>query len=365
MKSSLLFPLIAIAAVCSARAAEYPKPTESPASHFQGTCESDPDGRKFAERACYTTYYPGDVGFGARYRPPTCDKKHKVSEKQKEMLAKAYARAPDYVRAKLCRLTQLFVTRPTSGGPSGWGFWEGPDRPPGKGVYLAIADRDLTSNKSVVDVENETVQRLLGVSDRSRRSRQSLLRLKSAEPSEPELAVLGEIAHELGHVLLADTNGDGVYANHPRRQVSGPPKSACFQDAFLNSSWEPDSFRKDMRRWVNFGEQYQNKAENADAAFDLTRLKAAVRRGKLDAANDAISGVLGSEEFVSALARSNADEDFVETFKYKVLADAAPKLTIELRLRGRDINTLRLLDSGAVAKKVSCLRDLGLLSGTP
>ena len=64
----------------------------------------------------------------------------------------------------------------------------------------------------------------------------------------------------------------------------------------------------------------------------------------------------------AAAARSNAEEDFVETYKYKVLADAAPKLTIELRLRGRDINTLGLLDSGAVAKKVSCLRDLGLLS---
>jgi hypothetical protein len=365
MKSSVLFSLIIITATCSAKAAEAPKPTEPPVSHFQGTCEGDPDGRKFAEKACYTNYYPGDAGFGDRYRPPTCDKKHRVSEKQKEMLAKAYARAPDYVRAKLCRLTQLFVTKPTPGGPSGWGFWEGSDRPPGKGVYLAIADRDLTSKKSVADVENETVQRLLGISDRGRRSRQRLLRLRSAEPSEPELTVLGELAHELGHVLLADANADGVYANHPRRQVSGPPKSTCFQDAFLNASWEPDSFRKDMRRWVAFGEQYQNKAKNPDAAFDLRRLKLAVRRGKLDAANDAIGGVLRSEEFVSTLARSNADEDFVETYKYKVLADAAPKLTIGIRLGGRDINTLRLLDSGALAKKVSCLRDLGLLSGTP
>jgi hypothetical protein len=365
MKSSVLFPLIVIAAACSAKAAEYPKPTGSPDSHFQGTCESDPDGKKFAERACYTNYFPGDVGFGRRYRPPTCDKNHKVSEKQKEMLAKAYARAPDYVRGKLCRLTQLFVTRPTPGGPFGWGFWEGRDRPPGKGVYVAIADRDLAGNKSVVDVENDTVQRLLGVSDRGRRSRQRLLRLKSDGPSDPELAVLGELAHELGHVLLADTNADGVYLNHPRRQVSGPPKSTCFQQAFLNASWEPDSFRKDMRRWVSFGEQYQNKAKNADAAFDLRRLRAAVRRGNIDAANDAIGGVLGSEEFVSALARSNADEDFVETYKYKVLADADPKLTIGIDLRGRNINTLRLLDSGALAKKVSCLRDLGLLSGTP
>ena len=365
MKSSVLFPLIVIAATCSAKAAEKPKLDQPPASHFQGTCESDPDGKKFAERACYTSYFPGDAGFGRRYHPPACDKKQKVSEKQKEMLAKAYARAPDYVRAKLCRLTQLFVTRPTPGGPFGWGFWEGPDRPPGKGVYLAIADRDLTSNKSVAESENETVRRLLGMSDRGRRSRESLVRLRSDEPSDPELTVLGQMAHELGHVLLADTNADGVYANHPRRQVSGPPKSTCFQDAFLNASWEPNSFRKDMRRWIAFGEQYQNRAKNSDAAFDLRRLKAAVRRGNVDRANDAITGVLGSEEFVSPLARSNADEDFVETYKYKVLADAAPKLNVWLRVRGRDISTLRMLDSGALGKKVSCLRDLDLLSGTP
>jgi hypothetical protein len=364
MKSSVLFPLIVIAAVGSAKAAETPKLNEPPVSHFQGKCESDPDGKKFAEKACYTEYYPGDARTGARYRPPTCAKKQ-VSEQQREMLAKAYARAPEYVRAKLCRLTQLFVTPPTSGGPFGWGFWEGPDRPPGKGVYLAIADRDLTSKKPVVDVENETMRRLLAIPDRGGRSKQSLVQLTSTGPSDPELTVLGEIAHELGHLLLADSDGDGVYRDHPRRRVSGPPKSMCFQEAFLNASWYPDSYRKDMRRWVDFGQQYGNKAKNSEAAIDLRALRTAVRRGNLDAANNAIDGVLGSDEFVTLLAGSNVVEDVAETFKYKVLADAAPRLTIGIQLRGRDINTLKLLDSGKLDRKVACLRDLGMLSGTP
>ena len=34
------------------------------------------------------------------------------------------------------------------------------------------------------------------------------------------------ISHELGHVLVADTNTDGFDSNHPRREVSGPPRRA-------------------------------------------------------------------------------------------------------------------------------------------
>src|SRR5437868_9026962 len=78
MKSSALIPFVVVVAAYSAQAAEssYQKdPTEPPVSHFQGSCESDPDGTKFAEKACYTTYYPGKQGFEKGYRPPVCNKK--------------------------------------------------------------------------------------------------------------------------------------------------------------------------------------------------------------------------------------------------------------------------------------------------
>lgn len=339
------------------------KSTDKLVSHFQGTCESDPEGTKFAAKACYTDYYPGPAG--QAYQPPACDKGETLTDAQRQMLAKVYKRAPDYVRARLCRLTQFFVTKSTSGEPWGWGFWEGPDYPPGKGVYIATSDQELTGGESVADAENDIVDQLLETPDHAADSEPGLLRLKAAGPPDPELTVLGKIAHELGHVLLSDTNADGTDARHPRRSLVGPPQSDCFETAFLGSSWDATQFHQHMRRWVAFGEQNGNRQVNPEGAFSLGRLREAVQSGKIDVANDAIGGVLRSGEFVSFAAAVAPEEDFVETYKYKVLADARPKQTVGIELSGRNINMLGLLDAGKLAKKVACLRELGLLSGTP
>jgi hypothetical protein len=366
MKSSALIPLAVLVVAYSAQSAESPDPAGPPVSHFQGSCESDPEGTKFASKACYTIYDPGQAGFGASYRPPICDKSHAVTAYQKEVLAKAYSRAPDYVKAKLCRLTQLFVRSHV--GPWGsWGFWEGPDRPPGKGVYIAISARELrrASEKSVAEAENEITGELLGLSDRGRHHRPRLARLRTVAPPDPPLTVLAALAHELGHVLLADSNTDGTNARHPRRKVSGPPQSACFETAFLGLSWDAERFHRHMRRWVDFGKQYHNRPVNPHLEFNLNRLRAAVREGKVGAANDAIRDVYRSAEFLSFNAAVNPWEDVVDVYKYKVLADTMPNLTIEFHLRGKEINVLDYLKSVVPAKKVECLRDLGFLTGQP
>src|SRR3954462_15342792 len=102
MRATALIPLIFLTITYPAKAgpASYPQyPTTPPETHFQGTCDSDPDGTKFAEKACYTTFYhPGRSGFAPRYRPPTCDKSTPLTQAQKDILAKAYSRAPDYMK---------------------------------------------------------------------------------------------------------------------------------------------------------------------------------------------------------------------------------------------------------------------------
>jgi hypothetical protein len=367
MKSIALIPLAFLTMTHSAlAAAELPyqnRPTEPPVSHFKGTCDSDPDGTKFAEKACYTTYYPGNYlkPKSSAYRPPVCGKKP-VTKDQKEVLAKIYSRAPDYLQAKLCRLTQLFVTKPYPWGPVGWGFWEGPDHSPGTGVYLAVSARELDGKKSVADAENETADQLLGVAGRGLRRGPQLARLRADDASDPVLTILAEVAHEMGHVLLADANMDGTDRLHPRREVSGPPRSGCFEDAFLGKSWSADSFHQHMRRWVDFGKQYGNRQANPNVQFDLERLRSAVRKNTADVANLAIKNVYDSKEFVSFAASINPMEDVAETYKYKVLADATPNQKIRLRLDGRDVNVFDLLDSGILAMKVQCLRDFGFLS---
>jgi hypothetical protein len=371
MRVTVLIPLVFLTITYSAKAgaAPYPEqPTTPPGTHFQGACVSDPDGTKFAEKACHTTFSfrQGGPDFAPRYRPPSCDKSRPVAQAEKDILAKAYSRAPDYMKSKLCRLTQLFVTEPRSRGPMGWGFWEGPDRLPGsKSVYVAISDRDLTSKKSLVDVENQTIRDLLRYSDGDSSKASGLVQLKAGAALDPELAVLAELAHELGHALVADANMDGIKRYHPRRRVSGPPRTACFEDAFIHASWDEERFNRNLQRFVDFGNQYHNRAKNPDLKFSLERLKHDVGRGKFEATNRVIRDVYFSKEFVSFAASINALEDVVETYKYKVLADAMANQKVGFDLGGRDINVFALLDSGVLQKKVQCLGDIGFLSGQP
>ncbi|HEX7587605.1 MAG TPA: hypothetical protein VF478_04755 [Anaerolineae bacterium] len=366
MKSSAMIPLVVLLVAHSAQAAEMSDPTDPPVSHFQGSCDGDPDGTKFAKRACYTSFDPNRAAFGPAYRPPTCAKKE-VSELQRDLLAKAYSRAPDYVKAKLCRLTKVFVAQSTRRPWGSWGLWEGPDRRPGTGVYVAISERELgpESKKSLAEAENEIVDGLLGGAVGGHKYRSRLERLQTSDDPDRELTVLAALAHELGHALLADSNADGTDRRHPRRRFSGPPKSACFEDAFLGSSWEVEKFHEHMHRWVEFGNQYENRARNPEFRFSLKQLRAAAHQGKFDAANSLIEKVYRGTEFVSFNALINPLEDFSDTYKYQVLADAKRTQPIIIRLRDNEINVLDFLKSEIIAKKVGCLRDLGFLTSQP
>ena len=80
----------------------------------------------------------------------------------------------------------------------------------------------------------------------------------------------------------------GLTQNHPRREVSGPPQSKCFADAFLGASWDAERFRKSMRRWVDFGMQYGNRQKNPEVRYSLNRLRTLVGQGKFEDVNAAL-----------------------------------------------------------------------------
>jgi hypothetical protein len=147
--------------------------------------------------------------------------------------------------------------------------------------------------------------------------------------------------------------------------VSGPPQNACFESAFIQTSWDEKLFNKRLQRWVDFGEQYGNRAKNPDLKFSLERLKHDVRRGKFDVANRLITDVYFSKEFVGFAAAINPLEDVVETYKYKVLADVMGDQKPGFDVDGRAINVFDNLNSGVLQKKVQCLSDFGFLSGQP
>jgi hypothetical protein len=161
---------------------------------------------------------------------------------------------------------------------------------------------------------------------------------------------------------MADANADGTDIRHPRRRVSGPPRSACFEDAFLGTSWNADIFHRNMRRWVDFGDQHYNRQTNPAAVFNVQRVRSTARLHNFAAVGNIIESVYRSREFVSVQADVAPEEDMVETYKYKVLADATPNQPIVFRLGTQDVNVRDLVESAVPARKVQCLRDLGFLT---
>jgi hypothetical protein len=355
MKSTALIVLVPLVL---AQSDEPHTPAGSPVNHFQAGCGDVHDEKKFADKVCYTTFDPSQAGFGRSYHPPTCDESIRVTDGERDIIAKAYGRAPEYAKIRLCKLTHLFVTSSSQGS---WSFWEGQDRPPGTGVYIGISEWRLESRKSVADGENEITDELVGFDGDNGSHGPRLPRLHTSA-RDPVLMVLSFLAHELGHLLLSDTNADGVDAGHPRRKVSGPPRNDCFEHTFLGVSWDAETFHQHMRRWVEFGEQNQNKRKNPALQFDLKQLNAAIRGDDFDASSQAITNVYRSREFVSFFASISPEEDFVETYKYKVLADAMQNQAIDLVLDGQEINVLDYVRSGIPARKVECLQKLGLLT---
>jgi hypothetical protein len=352
MQSFKLILLAGLVVMTPVQARAAPKPVGPPASHFKGACEPDADGKKFAAKVCYTRYNPGDfydeAGRAAPNKPyesPACDDSKQVTDDQRAILARAYSLAPSYVKARLCRLTKFFLREASKLDHESWGYWEPPDLSPKGGVFIALSDRYVAPDASLVNRRNEVLQALLP-------QETEMPTFVASGSSDPAMAALGVIAHELGHVLLADTNADGVHPRHPRRDVSGPPRSRCFESDFVSRSWDPNIFHRNMRRWVFFGDRRGNKAKNVDLTSART-------------ASDKVQAVYRSGHFVGYFASISPEEDFVETYAHKVIVDVQPTLTIQFPRDGRTMNVLDFVKRPVPTRKIACLRRLGLFSARP
>jgi hypothetical protein len=331
--------LILLAAFVIAAPTQAVESYKSRTGHFNGHCDDEWDASKFADKVCYVTkdYDPSSnysSGYPVNnYSKPQCDPEHQVAQNQKDLLARAYSRAPFYVRARLCRLTQLYLTEAPE---ESYGFWVPEDLHSGGDVFIFLSDSSL--NDSLADGENKILHHLYGAA----------AGLPSFETppgwpfwNSPEWNVLAVLAHELGHVLLADTNADGTAARRyrPRQwRPSPPPQSTCFEHDFLQNPWNRDVFHNHMRRWVKFGDQ-NNNLPNPPKSSEIENL-------------------YNSGKFVSVFAAWSPEEDFVETFKIRALRDALAALWVKFP-SGNNVNAL-YHDSNSLGRKFECLHQLKL-----
>lgn len=278
----------------------------------------------------------------ANYTSPKCDTTSVVSKPHRDLLEEVYKLSPSHVKRKLCKLDKFFVLTNssfTTGVPEPLGIWESPSR--GNGVYIAIPLKvldDAMSNKSLAAQENGILAQLLN--NISYPGARPTFQDNSSEARTAEAAILAVVAHELGHVLLADNNADGDGGNErPCDKPTGPVRN-CFKTKFLGpGNWDSSRFKQ--RRWVAFGRRNGNKHLGGQDYDDVRTI------GDIEKIYD--------KRFVSLFAAVSPEEDFVETYKYMVLADVTA-LMLKIDLTG----TPDVLDkvrnaTGNLKNKIDCV----------
>jgi hypothetical protein len=289
-----------------------------------------------------TPYDPSDPTDTTTYSSPTCNGIGLASAFF-EQLASAFTIAPVDVKQKLCALNQIFVSPSAS---SAWGIWEldpltGPAPKRGNGgTYITIPDSVLRSATSLAAAEMALYASLF---DRTDYPPELPLLSSTGTANTKGAGALAILAHELGHILLADTNADGwggdgetsggTPRKHPRTDVCERPIKDCFEHKFLENStgavrrWDAKRFHDKMRRWVAFDRQ--GNPENKHNKSNFKKIWQDVKQSHWTDAEQGIQDIYTSGEFVSLFAAVSPEEDFVETYKYKVLAAARDAKTLE------------------------------------
>jgi hypothetical protein len=224
------------------------------------------------------------------------------------------------MRQQLCHLTNVFIV------PSymSWGIWEQPRK--GKGRYIGIATHVVQNNYDLPQEEYDLLQQNL-----------SLGSWNSNSPKPPSydavtyvkgLAVLAQMAHELGHVLFYDVNAPSFKYRPAPPNYSGPTDNPCYRTndgAFKKTSWK--NLPRKARYFVPFNEE--STATHMDGT-QVSMIRTWIKNGNFDQASDAINDIVSKGEFASVFAAVSPEEDFVET--YKTMAVSAAQAALHFTL---------------------------------
>jgi hypothetical protein len=243
-------------------------------------------------------------------------------------------------------------------------------------VYIVLPDTVLKSATSLAAAESAAYAALFNLNTYPAGLPQ--LSSKAGGPANSKGAgTLAILAHELGHMLLADANADGTGGDghkHPRTTkadgtaLCDPPQDKCFESDFVGAAgdthrWNASFFHAHMRRWIRYnrmGDQNGNKHQSG--AINFKDIWDKVKANKWADATAGITGIYGNGEFVSLFAAVTPEEDFVETYKYRALAAAKdPNLqSLDLAIAGSKVDLLDAVRKpGAdLGRKLGCVSRL-------
>jgi len=361
MKSSALILLVALVMASSVRADS----CTHPPVYVGGPCGSATDFHVCAVDIANPNFDPAN----AHYNTPDCGAA--LPPVDLTLFNKVYnlLNARSDVSTMLCtRLPHVFVL---TGGSNDYGVWEVPPgiKPNGqprparaRGVMYIAVHPEANVPQKLADQENIMLAAALGVAHLP-----VGLGFESDDLPGDGMALLSILAHELGHLILAETNADGTGGHghkHMRSdlcftQQQRPNPKTCFDNAFLaptgvnNRLWNTATFHQNMRRWIEFGDVAHRRNRYQSAAHELGTVLA-----NPGAAADLLDG-----EFASLYAAVSPEEDFVETYKYKILADVAQASRLRLRVPGlaKPVEVLNKVSTAArsnLSGKIDCVNTL-------
>jgi hypothetical protein len=217
----------------------------------------------------------------------------------------AFAIAPDFFRRELCALDKIYIVNHPelrTRNPTAWGMRQ---RLQSNKTHIAIST-DVWGSPipatPYIAYENGILDRLL---EHLWPPPQGASYTAAVADNEP-LETLGILAHEVGHVLWWTKSIVALQC----------PVNGVF-DTFYGSTWRNIDLRHGFHRFgVSQGTHLTETFTKDDIVRDL-------RRQRPQDAGAKLQTVYGNGNWTSLFAFIAPDEDFVETYKYWVLANAS------------------------------------------
>jgi hypothetical protein len=307
----------------------------------------------FANSVCYTDYYPAS----AAQNSPSC--KGNPSSVEIHLLSDAFGKASSKMQQQLCHLEKVYININSKPNNLSWGVWN----PSSMKGNIAISQGTINNSNDLGQEENGVLHAILpNLSNWDADPNPSLPPPKYGPiPNTPELAVLSQIAHELGHVLFYDANVAGF------KNRTGP-SSNCYssRQGIFKTLWNiPNTVN--ARKWVIFNDENHLKHKDGKNISDINNSIGDYSKGTNDysTASSELDKIVGGD-FASVFAAVSPEEDFVETYKALALQDAGvATLKFSYNTAPSPTKTVDFLSylgnsTTNVYTKVACINSLGI-----
>lgn len=270
------------------------------------------------------------------YKRPEPDDTAEMPDETRKLLHDAFEIAPPAFQRRLCDISGLYVSNMKN---TPWSFREIPkqfppdNQPDSYNRYIAIP---IDPPPRLSNYENLIQTALLG-------GWQGGKLTVNADADTDVMTVLSALAHEDGHLLF--------------RQTHSPVPGGEFRfDRFCDGSYFRGSWKDPVDVEPGFG-PFIVKGEHLSDP-QIPEIQEAIKQGQHERAAKLLAQLMQGERFINLWTAYSPEHDFVETYRIKVMTEAAVPLRsikLDLPIGNVSIDLIgRLSRNSEVARKFAC-----------